>query len=56
MNTEEQFRGALRTAGLEYDGTIVADGKLHRFKAVGDRAENSWYVLHAGPPAAGVFG
>ena len=52
----DSFRAALRAAGLDYVGPITADGHLHRFKAEGDAARNSWYVLHAGPPAAGAFG
>lgn len=46
----------MRAAGLDYAGPIHADGKLHRFKAAGDTARNSWYCLNGGPPAAGVFG
>ena len=46
----------MRATGLDYAGPIHADGQLHRFKAEGDKARNSWYVLHAGPPAAGAFG
>jgi putative DNA primase/helicase len=56
VNSEENFRAALRESGIEYSGPIYIDGKLHRFKAEGDHARNSWYVLHAGPPAAGAFG
>ena len=56
MNVIEDFRAAMRAAGLDYDGPIIADGKLHRFKAEGDRDRNSWYVLHIGPPAAGAYG
>src|SRR5690348_1457793 len=55
MNTE-LFRQAMLRSGLTLNLHIVADGKLHRFKADGDKARNSWYVLHAGPPAAGAFG
>ena len=54
--SNENFRAAMRAAGLDYAGEIIADGKLHRFKAAGDREKNSWYVLHAGTPAAGAFG
>ena len=50
------FRAALAKTGLDYAGEIIADGKLHRFKADGDHQRNSWYVLHAGPPSAGAFG
>jgi putative DNA primase/helicase len=57
VNTALQsFCGALRVAGLVYDGGIIGDGELHRFKAAGDRKEDSWYVLHVGTPAAGAFG
>jgi putative DNA primase/helicase len=56
MNLTEQFRLAMRRAGLDCAGPINADGKLHRIKARGDHAANSWYVLHPGPPVAGAFG
>lgn len=56
MNPDDHFRTALRAAGLDYGGPIPADGKLHRFKAEGDKERNSWFVLHVGPPAAGAFG
>ena len=55
-NAREIFRVAMTTAGIEHTGQIYADGKLHRFKAEGDDARNSWYVFHQGPPAAGAFG
>ena len=53
---QETFRAAMRAAGLDFAGPITPNGQLHRFKAGGDRARNSWFVLHAGPPAAGAFG
>lgn len=56
MNATEHLRSAMRRVGLDYGGEIIADGKLHRFKADDDHARNSWYVLHAGPPSAGAFG
>jgi putative DNA primase/helicase len=56
MSPTENLRAALHDAKLEFDGVIVADGKLHRFKASGDRNRNSWYILHPGSPAAGAFG
>jgi putative DNA primase/helicase len=52
----EVFRRAMSEAGLIHTVEIYADGKLHRFKADGDHARNSWYVVHAGPRAAGAFG
>lgn len=56
LSISENFRAALAKAGLVFDGEITFDGKLHRFKAAGDREKNSWFVLHAGTPAAGAFG
>lgn len=56
MNATDAFRTAMRTAGLDFAGPVALDGKLHRFKAGGDKTRNSWYVLHAGQPAAGCFG
>ena len=53
---QDEFRAAMRAAGLDYAGPIHADGRLHRFKANDDKARNSWFVLHVGPPAAGAFG
>src|SRR5262245_52843877 len=56
MSMLDAFRAAMHAAGLGWDGPVAADGKLHRFKAEGDKERNSWYVLHTGPPAAGAFG
>lgn len=50
------LRAAMRQAGLCYAGPLLPDGRLHRFRAEGDHAPNSWYVLHPGPPAAGAYG
>ena len=55
MNPVEQFRTAMRTAGLDYDDPIIDDGCLRRFKAAGDRTRNSGYILFPGPRAAGAF-
>lgn len=54
----DQFRAAMRAAGLDTDATIEADGKLHRFRVAGDRRDqrNGWYVLHADGLPAGEFG
>jgi len=56
MNIEADFLNALRGAGLNYSGEIIADGQLHRIKVNGDRKPDAWYVLHADDPAAGIFG
>ncbi|MBK8752932.1 MAG: hypothetical protein IPL99_15460, partial [Candidatus Competibacteraceae bacterium] len=42
---EADFRAALKNAGLDYDGEILPDAGLQRFKVNGDKAANSWYVL-----------
>lgn len=55
-NPADNFRSAMFKAGLDYAGPIHADGKLHRFRAEGDKSRDSWFVLHSGPPCAGAFG
>jgi len=30
MRFDENFRAAMHAAGLEFDGQLIADGKLHR--------------------------
>lgn len=58
MNTQvtSDFRAALKNAGLDYDGEILPDAGLQRFKADGDSGKNSWYTLHTDGIAAGSFG
>lgn len=60
MSAGEHLRAAMCDAGLDCAGVfIIADGKLHRFKAAGDRERNSWFVLFPASrstPAAGAFG
>jgi putative DNA primase/helicase len=56
VSAGDDLRAAMRAAGLDYAGPIMADGRLRRFKTEGDHARNSWYVLHPGPPTAGAFG
>ncbi len=53
----EQFRVALRDAGLEPPDEIRTDGELHRFATNGKRSDTAgWYVLHVDGVAAGAFG
>ena len=53
----EQFREAIRSAGLEPPDTIEADGKLHRFPSNGKQGDDAgWYVLHGDGIPAGSFG
>lgn len=50
---------AMQSAGLQpfRDIDLVADGRLHRYRVLGDKAgsRNGWYVLHS-DPLAGAFG
>ena len=50
------FRAEMLAAGLDYQGEIIPDVPLQRCKANGDKAKNSWYVLHTDGLAAGRFG
>lgn len=55
----DQFSRAMSAAGLvPVKHSIVADGRLHRFRVDGDKAgrENGWYVLFLDGIAAGSFG
>ena len=48
----------MREAGLDVQASIIADGKLHRVHAEGDKpsSKNVWFVLHDGAHPTGVFG
>ena len=53
----EQFRDAIRSAGLEPPEMIEADGKLRRFASNGKRSDDAgWYLLHGDGIPAGAFG
>jgi len=53
----EQFRDAIRAAGLTPPDVIEADGKLHRFASSGKRGDDAgYYVLHLDDVPAGHFG
>ncbi len=53
----EQFRDAIRFAGLEPPDVIEAEGKLRRFATNGKRGDDAgWYILHADGIPAGSFG
>lgn len=50
------LRDAMRANGIDVRGDIIADGKIHRYYAEGDRrgSRNAWIVLHTdGTPSAG---
>ena len=56
-DTIEQFRGAIRSNGIEPPPEIIADGKLHRFSSNGKHGDDAgWYVLHDDGIPAGEFG
>ncbi len=53
----EEFRTAIRHAGLHPPEVIVPDGKLQRFPSNGTRADRAgWYVFFDDDIPAGVFG
>jgi putative DNA primase/helicase len=53
----EEFRTAIRNAGLTPPEVIEPDGKLHRFASNGKRGDDAgWYVLHHDGIPAGAFG
>jgi putative DNA primase/helicase len=58
MDHKKNFKQAMHSVGIEIEAAILADGTLHRFHVMGDRAgsKNGWYILHADDPAAGQFG
>ncbi len=53
----EQFRNAIKDAGLTPPEHLVADGELHRFGTNGKSGDLSgWYCLHTDGLPAGAFG
>ncbi len=57
MNCAELFAEQLAVFGIGCSQQIKADGKLHRFKTLGDHQANCWFVLHDhGAFWAGRFG
>ena len=53
----QQFRDAIRAAGLIPPDVIEADGKLRRFASNGKRKDDAgWYLLHGDGIPAGSFG
>ena len=53
----DQFRDAIRAAGLTPPDAIIADGKRRRFASNGKRNDDAgWYVLHGDGIPAGAFG
>lgn len=57
MGAINQFREAIRAAGLTPPDDVEADGKLRRFGSNGKRGDDAgWYVLHDDAIPAGCFG
>lgn len=54
----DEFRQAMREAGIQPPDAIEADGLIHRFYVEGDKRGtlNGWYCLHLDGRAAGTFG
>ena len=57
INPIEQFRDAIKSAGLIPPEIIEPDGKLHRFASNGKHGDDAgWYALHGDGIPAGSFG
>ena len=53
----EQFRQAIKAAGLEAPDDIHGDGAIHRFSPNGRGSDKpAWYMLHVDGTPAGAFG
>ena len=53
----EQFRDAIRAAGLKPPDVIKPDGKLHRFSSSGKRGDDAgWYIASDDGLPSGCFG
>ena len=55
----EKFIDTMRLSGLAmHKGSLVADGRLHRYQVEGDKSgsKNGWYVLHLDDKPFGAFG
>ena len=53
----QQFRDAIKCAGIQPPDVIEDDGELHRFPGNGKRDDDSgWYKFHSDGIPAGAFG
>ena len=54
---QEEFLRAIMNSRLTPPDTVVADGKVHRFRSeVGSKNQNGWYILHLAPKPYGIYG
>lgn len=53
----DQFRQAIKAAGIHYSGEIIPDDKLHRFHIAGHKqgSKSGAHILHADKHRAGYF-
>lgn len=58
MSIESQFREAALSAGINFNGAIIADSTLHRIHIQGHKSgsKNGAYILHAGGGIAAGWG
>jgi putative DNA primase/helicase len=53
----EQFREAIRSAGLVPPEVIEPDGEIRRFASNGEHGDDAgWYAFHGDAMPAGAFG
>ena len=50
------FARAMADSGLPCDRPIIADGRIHRYRARNGKRENEYYVLYQNGVAAGAYG
>lgn len=57
FDIESQFRQAMQSAGIDFSGELVADGRIHRFSTNRNKKDKAgWYILHIDNIPAGCFG
>ena len=51
------FLQAMGESGINFSGSVISDGAIHRFSTNGKKDKSGWYLLHADKDfAAGAFG
>jgi len=57
FNFQDQFRDAIRAAGIPPPDRVIADGSIHRFSSSGKPGDDAgWYWLRGGNYPFGFFG